>query len=261
MIICWPGSLILLWWYDYNKPRPGERIRHPGLYTQMIMDIQNRRRSKVPDIPDSSKQSTLHDFQALKLENERLRDEAEDADLLLGPSWQEAVRRVEGSSETDVAGSLSIQCSKLSGDLAVCKAENKRQVLAVKGLQRLHNEVCTENKRLRDAEEGWMEAQTKLADEVKRLREENAALQECLENKDCSRCGSKLDIYGVCLSADVHGNCTKHGEAVDWVNTPHQCSPGTCGHQPASIHIDCVDPWHRLPSREISFSCPTCRAA
>ena len=145
MIICWPGSLILLWWYDYNKPRP--------------------------------------------------------------------------------------------------------------------KEVTNDNKRLREVMADLEKDNHTMHEEGERLREENAALQERLENKNCSQCGSKLDIYGVCLSADAHGNCTKHREAVDWVNTPHQCSPGTCGHQPATLHIDCVDPWHRLPSQEISFSCPTCRAA
>ena len=213
MIVCWPGSLILLWWYyDYNKPRPEERTRHPGLYTQMIMDIQNRHRSKVPDIPDSSKQSTLHYLQA---ENKRLQDELKQK---RGPGTVYARMQV---------------------------------------VYDYVEKACPEYNKLSSA----TTAERTLIESHKRLREENAALQERLENKDCSQCGSKLDIYGVCLSADVHGNCTKHREAIDWVNTPHQCSPGTCGHQPATLHIDCADPWHRLPSQEISFSCPTCRAA
>lgn len=39
------------------------------------------------------------------------------------------------------------------------------------------------------------------------------------------------------------------------------CSPGTCGHQPATKHVDCDDPWHKTPSPEAAFSCSTCGAS
>jgi hypothetical protein len=63
---------------------------------------------------------------------------------------------------------------------------------------------------------------------------------------------------GVALGSECEDGLPR--DEVDWSKKKHDCSPETCGHQPATKHIDCPDEWHRLPSGQVYHTCPSCGA-